>query len=132
MALEDVRFNLLDQLEQLKLTSEIEKENKTRLANFELEKEKNKIQYGLEEQSVKIEKIRQEIRNMTNSQVLFSELIKELPQIAASMPQIKELKILQTSQSDPLMDSLTNFITKVISLSESLGIKFPIPVKKED
>jgi acyl carrier protein len=41
------------------------------------------------------------------------------------MPEIHELKVLQTGQGDLGFDSLAAFVTKVMALAESLGIRLP-------
>jgi hypothetical protein len=51
-----------------------------------------------------------------------SRLIDKLPDIAAEMPEIDELRVLQTGNGDATLDTLASFVAKMLALAESLGI----------
>ena len=127
LALKKAELNLLEDKQ------EFERQKAEYLALLEKQKTENEVSLNIEEQKrllenrfennrVEIEKSRLEIQNLKNNQVLLSELIQELPKIAAQMPKPDELKIIQTGGEDNIMNSLTNFITKITTISESLGI----------
>ncbi|HOV12797.1 MAG TPA: SPFH domain-containing protein [Spirochaetota bacterium] len=107
-------------------------ENLKTKTTLDKEKSVKELEIELETQRVNIEKARMEIGNLVNSNVIFQSLIEVLPNIAERMPEIKELKILQTGESDPLINNLTSFISKFMSLSDSLGIKVPFKKEKEN
>lgn len=104
-----------------------------KLARLEIEHRKkaamteadNQQKYRNDELGVKIERMRQEINNLRNERVLVHELIGELPEIAKSLPEIKELKVLQTGGDNGSFDQLSNFLTRILSLAEHLGLKIP-------
>jgi hypothetical protein len=71
------------------------------------------------------------LRNsMLYSPDLLSRLIDRLPEIAAEMPEIRELRVLQTGDSDAAFDALASFIAKIVALAESLGI--PLKLDKAE
>ncbi len=66
--------------------------------------------------------MQQEVRNLINEPDLMSRLIDKLPEIAAEMPEISELRVLQTGNGDATLDTLASFVAKMLALAESLGI----------
>ena len=110
------RLTLEEKLARL----EIEHGKKTAMAESD-----NQQKFRNDELNVKIERMRQEINNLRNERVLLHELIQELPEISASLPEIKELKVLQTGGDNSSFDMLANFLTKILSLAGHLGIKIP-------
>jgi len=112
-------------LEKLQTTALIEKQTIEHQLNLKFEDEKSSLQMKYEFQQAEIEKFRLEIQNLKNNQVLFSELIAELPKIASEMPDISELKVIQTEgNGDQSLNSMSNFITKILAIGESFGINF--------
>ncbi|MBN2892403.1 MAG: hypothetical protein JXL97_11085 [Bacteroidales bacterium] len=97
---------------------------------LKFEKEKQDLEVKYEAQKVEIEKLRMAVQNLKNEKVLFSELIKEMPKIAAEMPDVEHLKIIQSNGDDPLMNSLSSFIEKISSIGDDLGVKLPKNDKK--
>ncbi|HCL56289.1 MAG TPA: hypothetical protein DHW82_04680 [Spirochaetia bacterium] len=133
--MELLKQNFTETIEKRKLEESLFRQKEEQKFKLFVEEEERKLEFVYEENMAKVEKIRQEIRNMMNSNDLLSQLIEELPQIAAKMPEIKELKVFQTNQSEPLLDSLTGFLQKIFSLSETMGIKLPFTpqeVKKNE
>jgi flotillin len=89
-----------------------------------LQEAANNVALNLETRKVEIDRLRQEIRNLTNERDLYARLIAEMPQIASNMPDVHELKVLQTSSNgDAVFDSLSGFVARMLSMAESLGIK---------
>lgn len=113
----------------------VEKQNqiiedlKTKIV-IEKEKAFRGLEIEFEEQRVNIEKMRTEIANLINSNVIFDSLIKKLPEIAENMPEIKDLRVIQTGETDSTLNNITSFITKFISLADSLGIDIPFIKEK--
>ncbi|MFL5806391.1 MAG: SPFH domain-containing protein [Roseiflexaceae bacterium] len=93
------------------------------LARLELEEAANRVKTALAERETAIERLRQEVRNLTNQQDLSSRLIERLPELAAHMPEIHELNVLQSSSGDGAFDSLALFLAKMVALGETLGIR---------
>jgi len=59
---------------------------------------------------------------MLSTNVILNDLIEKLPEIASKMPQIKELKIFQSNNDEPLVNNLLNFIQKIITVVSSLNL----------
>ncbi len=112
-------------------------------ANLKRQEHENKLQNTIKEESIRIEmekmekesqieRLEQETRNLTNDKDLLSRLIVELPKIAAEMPQIHDFKVLQTNGDSPAFDALAAFVTKLLTLAESMGIQLsPEKVEKK-
>ncbi|OHD24809.1 MAG: hypothetical protein A2Y34_08240, partial [Spirochaetes bacterium GWC1_27_15] len=126
MELKALYQNHADLIEKQKLDAHLDRKVAEEKSIILVEEERNKLKYQIDEQMVSIEKMKQEIRNMVNNNVLLNDLIKELPAIAANIPQIKDLRIFQSNDKEPLVDNLMAFIQKIISFSQSLGIELPI------
>ncbi|MBN2664005.1 MAG: hypothetical protein JXR68_10180 [Bacteroidales bacterium] len=123
-------LNLLDEhqkadFEKLKYINRLEKEKYEHNIKLKLDNDKRELETKFETQKVEIEKLRMEIQNLRNEKTLFSELIQQMPNIAAEMPNVESLKVIQSNGNDPLMNSLSTFIEKITSLGENFGIKAP-------
>jgi hypothetical protein len=90
---------------------------------LELREAANQVDMNLETRKIELDRIRQEIRNLTNDRDLYSRLIAELPQIASNMPDVQELRVLQTNTGDGAFDTLSGFIARMLALAESFGIR---------
>mgnify|MGYP000882210741 FL=1 len=121
-----IRQEFADKLEKIRLDESLSREEAEQKTKLSLQEAQNKIEFIYTEQMVKFEKARQEIRNIMNGNDILARLIDELPEIAERMPQIQELKVFQTNQNDPVLDSLINFVNKILAVSDTLGIKLPI------
>jgi predicted ATP-binding protein involved in virulence len=93
-----------------------------RLAQLEMEETANRVQLELEEKQVGIARLQQEVENLVNEHSLKDRLIEKLPELAAHMPEVQELKVLQTGPSDGAFDTLTAFLARLLALAESLGL----------
>lgn len=118
--------NNQDKLKQTALTARLERQQSEHKANFAIQEEKTLARINQLKSEAEIEEMRQKIRNILNDNVLFSGLIDKLPEIAEHMPEIKELKILNTGGTDSTFDSLINFLTKIFAAAENLGIPLPV------
>lgn len=120
------------ELTKLKFQANIERQKAEHSLKLKFEEEKQALMAKVEQQKVNIERMRQEIQNLKNNQDLFSQLISELPNIAAELPDVNELKVIQTGDSDYIMNSLGGFISKLMAVGETLGIKMPKSIKNSD
>jgi hypothetical protein len=131
----EAELHLLDEnqkieQEKLRYNAQLTRQLAENSASLKIEEEKRLLEIKYEQLMAEIEKYKLEIQNLKNNQVLFSELISELPKIAAEMPKISELKVIQTGSNDDLMvNSLSNFISKISAIGDTFGINFP---KKTD
>ncbi|MEM7034381.1 MAG: SPFH domain-containing protein [Chloroflexota bacterium] len=111
-----------DVLEAQTLAAKLERDREQTLANLANEEEINRVKLALREKESEIDRLHQEIRNLTNAQDLSARLIETLPEIAAQMPAIEELRILQTGNGDASVDALAAFVTRMMAIVDSLGI----------
>ena len=91
------------------------------LTQLDLDEASNRVRLGLAEREAAIARLHQEIRNLVNDSDLASRLIERLPELAEHMPQMHELKVLQTG-GDAGFDSMAAFISRMLALGETLGI----------
>jgi flotillin len=121
-----------DKLKEVSLQARLEREQAEHKIKLSIEEEQNTLRMARLKKETEIEEMRQKIKNILNDNMLFSALIDKLPEIAAHMPEVKELKILNTGGGDATFDSLAAFLTKIFALAENLGIPLPVPGKKPD
>lgn len=113
-----------DALKQQQLEAEVNRRRLDRLAVLELQEAADRMEIALQERKAQIERLHQEIRNLSNERDLFGRLVAQLPEIASNMPEIHELKVLQTApDSDGSFDGLSNFIARMLAIAESFGVK---------
>jgi len=96
-----------------------------RLAQLELEEATNNLRLTLQQKEVELARLQQEVRNLMNERDLTSRLIEKLPELASHMPEVHELKVLQTGGSDGAFDTLTAFLAKMVAVAGSLGVALP-------
>jgi hypothetical protein len=77
---------------------------------------------ALAEQETGLLRLQQEIRNLTNDRDLTARLIERLPELAEQMPEVHELKVLQTGGADGAFDALPQFLAKMLAVAEHMGI----------
>ena len=111
-----------DRLQTQTLEAELARKRQETHARLELEEAANRVKMALVEEEAKVERLRQEIRNLINDRDLASRLVDKLPELAAQMPEIHELRVLQTGNADGAFDAFSTFLAKVLSIAESLGI----------
>lgn len=104
------------------LTATLEQKRQDRLAQLELDEAANRVKMALAEKEADIARLHQEVRNLVGESDLSSRLIEKLPELAAQMPEIHELKVLQTGSQDGGFDALTQFLARVLATAETLGI----------
>ena len=121
----DLRLQVHEQeatYQQLAQAAALERGRAEGLARIELEQAAARAQIEQAAQEVGVERLRQEARNLINQQNLSSRLIEQLPQLAAEMPEIHELKVLQSGAGDGAFDALAAFLARVLALGQTLGI----------
>ena len=121
-----------DALQAQVLTAKLARQRDETTITLELEEAQNRVALTLKEGESDIERRYQEVRNLISQGDLASRLIEKLPEIATHMPNIDELKVLQTGNSEAGLDTLAAFIAQVLSLAESLGIPLPGEVGEGD
>jgi hypothetical protein len=109
-------------LERQTLVDQLENTRQSTLAQLELEQAANQVRMALAEREADVARRQQEARNLVNTNDLSSRLIERLPELAAHMPEIHELKVLQTGGGDGAYDGLAQFLARIITLADSLGI----------
>jgi len=92
------------------------------LAELELEEARNRIKVALQEKEIEIQRGVQEGRNLINESDLLRRLIDKFADIMAEMPDIQELKVLQTGHGDVNFDALSALAAKMLAVAEHLGI----------
>ncbi|MEM7349084.1 MAG: hypothetical protein AAF485_33055, partial [Chloroflexota bacterium] len=131
---QEAEFNQLvqkqaDTLKELVLTATLARKHDETMAELTLAEERDRVAMALREKEGEIERLHQEIRNLINEGDLASRLIEKMPEIAAQMPGIDELKILQTGDGDAAFDAFAGFIAKTVAMADNLGI--PLRLGKE-
>ena len=111
-----------DLLERQILEARLAREQATHEGQLKQEEEKHQLKIVLLEKEVEVERLRQEVRNLANERDLAARLIDKLPELAAQMPEIQELRVLQTGHGDPTFDALASFLSRAMALGESLGV----------
>jgi flotillin len=93
------------------------------LARLDLEEASNRVKMAHAEQEVAVERLRQEVRNLIGEGDLSGRLIEKLPELAAHMPEVHELNVLQSGSGDGAFDALAVFLAKMVALGQTLGIR---------
>jgi hypothetical protein len=124
---EEAAFKLLvqeqqDRLKSQALEAELARTRQETMAHLALEEEAHRVKMALSEKEVEIARRQQEVRNLINERDLSGRLIDKLPELAAHMPEVHELKVLQTGQSDGAFEALSLFLAKMLALADSLGL----------
>lgn len=122
-SMDQIRKNFEYEIEQLRVRAELRVQEVQKEMELNLRKKENEIQLRYKEEKIRLERFMMETENLMNGNHLTSKMIAALPEIAAQMPEIKELKILQSDGSDPMFDGLTVFIQKILSLSENFNLR---------
>ncbi|MBE2199688.1 MAG: hypothetical protein IAE79_13820 [Anaerolinea sp.] len=105
------------------LQAELAQQQQTHAAQLLMEEEALRVKIAGQEKELEVERLRQEVRNLINERDLLRHFINQLPELAAQMPEIHELKVLQTGSGDAAFDNVATFVTKALTLAQSLGLK---------
>ncbi|HJZ48504.1 MAG TPA: SPFH domain-containing protein [Roseiflexaceae bacterium] len=101
------------------------------LARLELQEATNHVTIALAEREAELDRLRQEIRNLMNERDLSSQLIEKLPELAARMPEVHELKVLHMGDGDGAFDALPAFLAKMLAIADSMGIRLVADKQEE-
>jgi flotillin len=93
------------------------------LGKLELDEAANRVKTALALSEAEIARVQQEVRNLVNDRALTAQLVEQLPELAAQMPEIKELKVLQTGNGEGAFDALPAFLARVLAVGEGLGVR---------
>ncbi|MCP4700101.1 MAG: hypothetical protein GY862_25100 [Gammaproteobacteria bacterium] len=96
-------------------------------ARLERKEAKNKLKTALQEKEIEHLGMMQAVRNSISEADLRRRLIDKSSEIAAEMPDIHELKVLQTGSGDAGFDVFSSFAAKLLALAENLGISLKPP-----
>ncbi len=112
-----------DELQAQIMEAKLARQQKEHAVRTELEKTTYQLKLAIQKQWLEIARLHQEIRNSTNERDLLKNLIEKLPDIAAQMPDIQELRVLQSRDGNAALDTFTSFLAKILSLAESFGLQ---------
>jgi len=121
-------------LNKLGKESDIELVEIEHRSKLKMEDELNKIKNIQKEKEIQFLTEEENIKNTFSQSNLTSQIIEHLPIIAENMPKIDELKTIQISnnnENNPV-DIFTSFLVKLLSITESLGIKLPVHKDNEE
>lgn len=133
----EAEFKLLlqaqsDLLQTKTLEAQLARQQQESGVRLELEEATNRVKLALREREIELTRLQQEIRNLMNERDLTSRLVDKLPELAAHMPEIHELKVLQTGNGEGAFDALPAFLAKILALADSLGIPLTPPKHHQD
>ena len=101
------------------------------LAQLELQEAANRVTIALAEREAELDRRQQEIRNLISERDLSSRMIEKLPELAAHMPEIRELKVLHMGDGDGAFDALPTFLAKMLTIADSMGIRLATDGRSE-
>lgn len=97
-------------------------ELQAQIAAAELERDMAAL--SLEKQRIELEKLRHETCSSINENMLLAKLIDQLPALAEAMPEIDELRVIQTGEDGA--GSIAGLVSQVMAVANTLGLK-PTP-----
>jgi hypothetical protein len=115
--------DLADRLQGATLEAGLARTRQETLARLELQEATNRVKLALAEREAEIARSQQEVRNLVGQGDISARLIDKLPELAARMPEVQELKVLQLGQSDGAFDALPLFLAKLLAIAESMGVR---------
>jgi len=120
-------LNVLLQKHQDSLASQIQAaqlEREQAKQQAELALTLSRQQQAIDVRSKELALLREEqnIHNLINSADLLRRLIEELPYIVENLPDVDELKVLQSNGEDATFNTLTQLVAKILETAEYLGV----------
>ncbi len=113
------------ELERLRQAAVLFRRREETLAHIELAEAEQKLKVQSAEQEAQLARFEQETSNLVNDRALGSQLVASLPEVAAQLPEIHELKVWQTGQADGGLGALAQFLSQVAALAKEAGITLP-------
>ena len=92
-------------------------------AELEMEGERRALAHETARQNTEINRLQQEIANLTNEQALLKEWIANLPKLAEQMPDIAEMKVMQMGEQDHLAGFLAQQTSLLSAIRQFLQSK---------
>ncbi|MGK0290793.1 MAG: flotillin [bacterium] len=118
------------EIEELILKEELDARQKRHDVEIQERTDRDKLKMSRQIHGQDLLRLEQEVHNLTNDQDLLAQFIDILPRIAREMPEIHELKVLQTGgENGTGLDAFTQFLHKALAMADSLGVS--IPLKEE-
>jgi len=99
------------------LQVELARQLQTEQADAEREAIIQQTQHRQAELAVQIERLQQEVRNLVSEEALLQEWIHQLPELADSMPDVQEMRVLQMGDGD---QHLASFLAQQESIFTTL------------
>lgn len=84
----------------------------------------------LEQARLALQALQQESQQAITDNMLFAKLIEQLPELAQAMPDIDELKVVQTGSENT--HSISGLVAQVMATAEAMGIKPSAQVAKAE
>ncbi len=119
--MQELRLKNEKNLQEVTLLADLQRQKIEHEQAMSEERIKQEQDIQFQNKMVQIDQKRQEIRNLRNSNDIISQLVEQMPHIAAQMPEIKELKVLQTSANADA-DQIWNFIQKFLFMIQDIQI----------
>jgi hypothetical protein len=112
---------LLMQQENMKKTTELENDITLRMRESQSYAEREAIMQQMRHQqaiqAAEIERLQQEIRNLVSAEALLKDWIEVMPQLAESMPDVQEMRVLQMGDNE---NHLATFLAQQGTLFNTL------------
>jgi flotillin len=112
---------LLMQQENIRKTAELENDITLRLRESQSYAEREAIMQQMRHQqavqAAEIERLQQEIRNLVSAEALLKDWIEVMPQLAESMPDVQEMRVLQMGENE---NQLATFLAQQGTLFNTL------------
>jgi len=107
--------------EQLATNERLTRERQISLAQLDLQEAANQTHFHQQEFDAQIARLYQEIRNLTNDRGLERLFIEKMPELASHMPDIQEMRVLQTGDAPTSLNAVIGgFLTLFDSLRDSM------------
>jgi hypothetical protein len=107
--------------EQIATTERLARERQIALAQLDLQEATQQTRFHQQEFDAQIARLYQEIRNLTNDRDLERLFIEKMPELASHMPDIQEMRVLQTGDAPTSLNAVIGgFLTLFDSLRESM------------
>jgi regulator of protease activity HflC (stomatin/prohibitin superfamily) len=113
------------ELRRQQLEAELARRREEAEARLALEDAAHQARTTQAERDAGIARLQQEVRNSVNEHALTAQMVEQLPALAEHMPEIHELKVLQTGPDAGGFDALSNFVARLMALAQSVGVQLP-------
>lgn len=105
-------------IENVRIEAEMQQAKIRKLTQIELERLTLDVDRQRAEQEAAIARINREIENLTTSQTLLGRWIETMPELASSLPDVEEMRVLQVSDGDS--DSMSKFVSQQLAMIRML------------